>query len=52
MAKILYTRLIASDRYPMFQSDKRYVRLVVCNYLEKARGYVALFRFQRLETVG
>ena len=38
-------------RYPVPQNDKRYVRLVVCNYLEKATGHVSLFRFQRLETV-
>jgi hypothetical protein len=38
-------------RYPVPQDDKRYVRLVVCNYREKATDRVALFRFQRLETV-
>ncbi len=47
MAETLYSGLI---RYPVPQNDKRYVRLVVCNYLEKATGYVALFRFQWLET--
>lgn len=38
-------------RYPVPQNNKRYVRLVVCDYLEKTTGRVALFRFQRLETV-
>ena len=38
-------------RYPVAQNEKRYVRLVVCDYLDKATGHVALFRFQRLETV-
>jgi hypothetical protein len=39
-------------RYPVEQNNQRYVRLVVCEYLEEATGCVGLFRFQRLETMG
>ncbi|HWS84697.1 MAG TPA: CRISPR-associated protein Csx19 [Ktedonobacteraceae bacterium] len=38
-------------RYPVCQDNHRYVRLAVCEYLEAVTGRVALFRFQRLETV-
>lgn len=37
-------------RYPVAQNDDRYARLVVCEY-EDAAGRLALFRFQRLESV-
>jgi len=39
-------------RYPTEPNNQRYVRLVVREYLEAETNRVALFRFQRLETMG
>jgi hypothetical protein len=39
-------------RYPTQQNNQRYVRLVVCEYLEAKTNRLELFRFQRLETMG